>query len=96
MVDAIRCDKCCAFIHPVTKQRPVGEVVSIGFECPSCKTWYHAYWHSDELERDRQTIEAMTLEAQANRTRRKILRKRLKSYRRAFDRLQNHMTAGAT
>lgn len=96
MANAVRCDTCCKFIHPITEQRPVNEVVSVGFECPLCKTWYHAYWHSDELERHRQTIEAMTPEAQTNLTRRKIIRKRLKSYQKAFDRLQKRMTTGAT
>ena len=96
MANAVRCDTCRKLIHPATEQRPVNGVVSVGFECPSCKTWYHGYWHSDELERYRQTIEAMTPESLTKRDRRKIVRKRLESYQKAFDRLQKRMTAGAT
>ena len=96
MANAVRCDTCCEFIYPVTEERPVNEVVSVGFECPLCKTWYHAYWHSDELEPLRQAIEVLTSEAQINPTRYKILQKRLKSYRKLFDRLQQRMTAEGT
>ncbi len=96
MANVIHCDTCGNVVHPVTERRPVDGVASVGFECPSCKTWYHAYWHNDELEQERQTIEAMTPGAQSNPTRHKIIRKRWKGYHRAFDRLQNRMAAGAT
>ena len=77
-------------------RRPIGEVVSVGFECPSCKTWFHAYWHNDQLEQERQDIEAMAQEAKTNLTRRKVARKRLKNYQKAFDRLQKRMVMGTS
>ena len=92
----ITCDQCRSVIRPATEQRQSGDVFSVGFECPACKTWYHAYWHNDALEQERQSIEAMVPASRTNLTRAKIVRKRWKKYRKTFDRLQERMGVGAT
>ena len=94
-METVACDTCRRQIKQKIERRPAGgDLFDVGFECPTCKTWYHGYWDSTDLEAERENLNRLRDQGQDNPTIRKIYNKRLKRFNKIFDQLQGRAHGG--